>query len=174
MSSKKYLVAYFSLAGDNYKVGVVKVGNTKLLAGHIANYLKADQYEIKGDNNYPEKYMDRVKQANKEKSQNLRPNLVYKIDDFTQYDTIFLGYPIWYGRPPMAVYTFLETYDFTNKNVYLFCTHEGSGQAGSFTHIKGLLPKAKVFTDGLVMKGSKARTPGAKQEAETWIKKLIC
>ena len=170
--SRKILVAYFSLAGDNYNVGVVKEGNTKLLAGHLANFLKADQYEIKGDNKYPEKYMDRVKQANKEKSQNFRPNLVYKIDNFAQYDTIFLGYPIWYGRPPMAVYTFLETYDFTNKKVYLFCTHEGSGQAGSFAHIKNLLPKANVFTDGLVMQGSRARTPGAKQDDENWIKKL--
>ena len=174
MSTKKYLVAYFSLAGDNYNVGVVKEGNTKLLAGHIANYLKADQFEIEGDNPYPEKYMDRVKQANKEKSQNLRPKLVRNIKNFQQYDTIFLGYPIWYGKPPMAVYTFLETYDFTSKNVYLFCTHEGSGQSGTFSHIKGLLPSAKVFTDGLVMQGTHARTPSAKQEAENWLKKIKC
>jgi flavodoxin len=174
MSSKKYLVAYFSLAGDNYKVGVVKIGNTKLLAGHIAKYLNADEFEIEGDNKYPEKYMDRVKQANKEKSQNLRPKLVRQIDNFSQYDTVFLGYPIWYGRPPMAFYTFLETYDFSNKNVYLFCTHEGSGQSGTFAHIKGLLPKANVSTNGLVMQGAHARTPGAKQEVESWIQKLKC
>ena len=53
--------------------------------------------------------MDRVKQANKEKSQNLRPKLIRNIKNFQQYNTIFLGYPIWYGKPPMAVYTFLET-----------------------------------------------------------------
>ena len=76
MRTKKYLVAYCTLAGDKYKVGVVKEDNTKLLADHIANYLKADQYEIDRDN-YPEKYMDWVKQANKEKSDNFRPNLVY-------------------------------------------------------------------------------------------------
>ena len=172
MSGKKYLVAYFSLAGDNYNVGVVKEGNTKILAGHIANYLKADQFHIEGDNKYPEKYMDRVKQANIEKSQNLRPKLTSQVANFAQYDTVFLGYPIWYGRPPMAFYTFIETYDFTNKNVYLFCTHEGSGQAGSFSHIKSLLPKANVSTDGLVMQGAHARTPGAKTEAENWLKKL--
>ena len=72
----------------------------------------------------------------------------------------------------MAVYTFLESYDFTGKNVYLFCTHEGSGQAGTFSHLKGILSKAKVSTDGLVMQGAHARTPGAKQEAENWLKKL--
>ena len=174
MSSKKYLVAYFSLAGDNYNVGVVKEGNTKLLAGHIANYLKADQFHIVGDNKYPEKYMDRVNQAKKEKTVKLRPNLTSKVDNFAQYDTVFLGYPIWFGKPPMAFYTFLETYDFTNKNVYLFCTHEGSGQAGTFSHIKSILPKAKVSTEGLVMQGSQARTPAAKQEVEKWIKRLKC
>ena len=173
----KTLIAYFSHVGENLQnneIVTLTKGNTEVIAEKIAELCGGDLYKIEEEEPYPEKYMDRVKQANKEKSQNLRPNLVYKIDDFTQYDTIFLGYPIWYGRPPMAVYTFLETYDFTNKNVYLFCTHEGSGQAGTFTHIKGLLPKAKVFTDGLVMKGSKARTPGAKQEAETWVKKLKC
>ena len=74
----------------------------------------------------------------------------------------------------MAVDTFLETYDFAKKTVYLFCTHEGSGQADSFIYIKGFLPKSKVFIDGLVIQGSKARTPGAKSEAENWIKKLKC
>ena len=72
MSSKKYLVAYFSLAGDNYNVGIVKEGNNKLLAGYIANYLKADQFHIVGDNKYPEKYMDRVNQAKKEKSEKIK------------------------------------------------------------------------------------------------------
>ena len=95
MSGKKYLVAYFSLAGDNYNVGVVKEGNTKILAGHIANYLKADQFHIEGDNKYPEKYMDRVKQANKEKSQNLRPKLTSQVANFAQYDQCFLD--IQYG-----------------------------------------------------------------------------
>ena len=170
----KYLVAYFSLAGDNYNVGVVKVGNTQLLAEHIANYLKADQFHIVGDNNYPPKYGDRIKQANKEKSQNFRPKLISQVNNFAQYETIFLGYPIWYSRPPMAVYTFLESYDFSGKKVYLFCTHEGSGQAGTFSHIKGLLPQAKVSTDGLAMQGAHARTPAAKQEAENWIKRLNC
>ena len=104
----------------------------------------------------------------------LRPKLTSKVENFAQYDTIFLGYPIWFGRPPMAFYTFLETYDFTNKNVYLFCTHEGSGQAGTFSHIKSILPTANVSTEGLVLQGSHARTPSAKQEVENWIKRLKC
>ena len=70
----------------------------------------------------------------------------------------------------MAIYTFLESYDFTGKNVYLFCTHERSGQPGTFSHLKDILSKAKVSTDGLVMQGSHTRTPRAKQEAENCLK----
>ena len=174
MSSKKYLVAFFSLPGDTYNVGIVKDGNTKMLAQHIVAYLKADQFHIIGENKYPEKFSDIANQSKKEKKEKLRPKLISKIDNFAQYDTIFIGYPIWCGDYPMAVYTFLENYDFTNKNVFPFCTHEGSGNAGTFKNLKKIIPKANVNTNGLVMLGSKAREPDAKQKVENWIKKLNC
>ena len=94
MSAKKYLVAFFSLPGDTYNVGIVKDGNTKILAQHIAKFLKADQFHIIGDNKYPEKFSDIANQSRKEKEQNLRPKLISKIDNFSQYDTIFIGFPI--------------------------------------------------------------------------------
>ena len=174
MSAKKYLVAFFSLPGDTYNVGIVKDGNTKILAQHIAKFLKADQFHIIGDNKYPEKFSDIANQSRKEKEQNLRPKLISKIDNFSQYDTIFIGFPIWCGDYPMAVYTFLENYDFTNKNVYPFCTHEGSGNAGTFEKLKKIIPKANVNTDGLDMYGTKARESDAKHVVENWIKKLKC
>ena len=170
--SSKILVAYFSHIGDTYNLGMVKEGNTQILAKHIANYLKADQYHIVGDNKYPAKYMDIIKQAKTEMNNNFRPKLVNPLASIDQYDTIFIGYPIWYGRPPMAVYTFFESFDFTNKNVYLFCTHEGSGQSGTFTHINNILNKANVCTNGLAMQGTQTRSPNAKQTVETWLKKL--
>ena len=172
MKGKKILVAFFSLAGDTYNVGIVKEGNTQILANHIANYLKADLYHIIGDNKYPDDHMEIVRQAKKEMDEKLRPKLVNPLNNFTQYDTIFIGYPIWYKIPPMAVYSFLENYDFENKNVFLFCTHEGSGQSGTFSLIKNILSKAKVSTDGLEMKGTVARTPEAKETTENWIKRL--
>ena len=170
--SHKILVAYFSHIGDTYNLGMVKEGNTQILAKYIANYLKADQYHIVGDNKYPVKYMDIIKQAQTEKSNNFRPNLVNPLGSIAQYDTIFIGYPIWYGKPPMAVYTFFESFDFTNKNVYLFCTHEGSGQSGTFSHIKNVLNKANVSTNGLAMQGTQTRNSSAKQTVESWLKKL--
>ena len=67
--------------------------------------------------------MDIIKQAQTELNKNFRPKLVNPLNSLDQYDTIFIGYPIWYSKPSMAVYTFFESFDFTNKNVYLFCTH---------------------------------------------------
>ena len=72
----------------------------------------------------------------------------------------------------MAVYTFLEKYDFTNKTIIPFCTHEGSKNAGTFENFKKVLPKSNVNINGLQMIGSKAREPEAKQIVEKWIKKL--
>ena len=172
MLCKKCLVAYFSLSGDTYNVGIVKEGNTKLLASHISSILKADQFHIIGDNKYPEKFADIANQSRKEKEEKIRPKLISKIENFEQYDTVFLGYPIWCSDYPMAVYTFLENYDFANKNVIPFCTHEGSKSAGTFEKLKKLLPKANVNTNGLDMFGTKAREPEAKQIVEKWIKQL--
>ena len=103
----------------------------------------------------------------------MRPKLISKVDNFEQYNTIFLGYPIWCGDYPMAVYTFLENYDFTNKKVYPFCTHEGSGNTGTFERLKKIIPKADVHTNGLDIFGTKARV-NAKSEVENWLKKLNC
>ena len=116
--------------------------------------------------------MDIIKQAQTELNKNFRQKLVNPLNSIAQYDTIFIGYPIWYSKPPMAVYTLFESFDFTNKNVYLFCTHEGSGQAGTFSHIKNVLNKANVSTSGLAMKGTETRNANAKQTVETWLKKL--
>ena len=172
MNNHKILVAYFSLKGDTYNIGMVDEGNTQILANFIANYVKSDLYHIIGNNEYPEDHMEIVSQAKKEMKQNLRPKLVNKIENFEQYETIFIGYPIWYKIPPMAVFSFLENFDFSNKNVYLFCTHEGSGQSGTFSLIQKILNKAKVSIDGLVMKGTDTRDSNAKEKVESWLKKL--
>ena len=151
---------------------MVEEGNTQILAKYIANYLKGDLYHIEGDNNYPEDHMDIVKQAKIEMKQNLRPKLINTLNNFEKYDIIFIGYPIWFKKPPMAVYSFFKNFDFTNKNVFLFCTHEGGGESGTFSLIKSILSKAKVFSDGLVLKGTDSREPDAKEKVEDWLKNL--
>ena len=128
MSDKKILVAYFSRAGEQYSVGNVLEGNTSIIAKLIANKTGADLFEIKvAQDNYPKEYVPLTEFAKKEKQQNARPEIAGRVDDFDKYDTIFLGYPNWWGDMPMPVYTFLENYDLTDKEVHHFCTHEGSG-----------------------------------------------
>lgn len=124
----KTLVAFFSRTGEQYGVGEITEGNTKKLAQIIANKTNADLFEIKVvDDNYPNKYTPLIQFAKKEKQENARPKIIGEVKNMDEYDTIFVGYPNWWADMPMPVYTFLESYDFSKKSVYRFCTHEGSG-----------------------------------------------
>ena len=124
----KSLVVYFSKTGEQYGVGDISEGNTAILAKIIADKTGSNIFEIKVMNdNYPNTYSSLVECAKKEKQENTRPQIQGKIDNFDDYETIFLGYPNWWGDMPMPVYTFLESYNLAGKKVYHFCTHEGSG-----------------------------------------------
>ena len=127
------LVVYFSRTGENYNVGNVEVGNTAMVASYIKEYLKCDSFEIVPVDKYPDNYDECTKLASKEKEDNARPKIADKIDNFDSYKTVFVGYPIWWGDLPMIMYTFLEEYDFDGKTVIPFNTHEGSGDAGTYT-----------------------------------------
>ena len=125
----KVLVAYFSRTGEQYSVGNISEGNTAIVAKMIANKTNGDLFEIKvKEDKYPTTYMELTEFAKKEKQVNARPELTDKVANFDEYDTVFLGYPNWWADMPMPVYTFMESYDFKNKKVYHFCTHEGSGR----------------------------------------------
>jgi len=127
-SNKKTLVAYFSRTGEQYSVGNIKEGNTAIIAKMIAEKTGADLFEIKVVNDkYPSEYNALVEYAKKEKQQNARPEIEGLVDNFDDYDTIFIGYPNWWGDMPMPVYTFIESYNFSDKKIHHFCTHEGSG-----------------------------------------------
>jgi len=163
---------YFSRTGENYNVGNVEVGNTAMVASYIKDYLKADSFEIIPVNKYPDKYQECLDQATKEKNENARPEIQNKITNFDQYDTIFVGYPIWWGNLPMIMHTFFESYDFNGKKVIPFNTHEGSGDAGTYSTVQKDLPKANVTTDGLALDGKTARSDDGKQKTIDWLKGL--
>lgn len=171
-TDSKILVVYFSRTGENYNVGNVEVGNTAIVASYIKDYLKADSFEIIPVNKYPDKYQECLNQATKEKNENARPEIQNKITNFDQYDTIFVGYPIWWGDLPMIMHTFFESYDFNGKKVIPFNTHEGSGDAGTYTTVQKDLPKANVTTDGLALDGKTARSDDGKQKTIDWLKGL--
>lgn len=171
-SGSKILIAYFSRTGENYNVGNIEVGNTAMMASYMKEYLNADSFEIIPVNKYPEKYDDCLTISTEEKNNNARPKIENKINNFDDYDTIFIGYPIWWGDMPMIIYTFMEEYDFTGKTVIPFNTHEGSGNSGTYSTIKSKLSNANVNTNGLAITGQKARTEDGKTETINWLKDL--
>ena len=151
--SSAILIAYFSHTGENYNVGVIDEGNTAKVAKEIAAQTGGELFEIVTVNAYPEAYEECTDVAMQEQRANARPELATTLEDISQYDTIYLGYPIWWGDMPMALYTFLESYDLSGKTVYPFATHEGSGMAGTERKIAAACPGADVH-DGLANRGS--------------------
>ena len=168
MGDKKSLVVYLSRGDENYNVGTVEVGNTELLARRIIEAIGADEFKIVPVEAYPENYMECVDVATAEKESGARPEYVGDVD-IADYDVVFLGYPIWWGDLPMIVYSFLEKHDFSGKTVRPFCTHEGSGNAGTFEKLAELLSGATI-ADGLEMSGSTARSNIGLSKAERWAK----
>ena len=169
-SGKKILVAYFSRADENYNVGNISKGNTKIVAEIIAEKVGGDLFEIKPAKNYPANYEECTEIAKVELQEKARPEIVGKVENFADYDVIFLGYPIWWGDLPMAVYTFLEQENFSNKIILPFCTHEGSGLGGTEKFISDA-SKAKVLP-GLSIKGTVAQNDREKtiSEVDAWLK----
>ena len=171
-ADSKTLVVYFSRTGENYNVGNVEVGNTAMVASYIKEYLKADSFEIVPIDKYADNYDECTELAKKEQGDNARPKIEGKIDNFDSYDTVFVGYPIWWGDLPMIMYTFMEEYDFDGKKVIPFNTHEGSGDSGTYKTIKEKLPNADVNTKGLALEGKVARSEDGKQQTIDWLKGL--
>ena len=138
----RILVAYLSRAGENYNVGETRVGsasaayagyiekgNTAVMAALIAELTGGDLFEIIPVTPYPEDYASMLRVAQEEIDANARPELASVVENMADYDVIFIGYPIWHGRMPQAIYSFIENYDLTGKTVIPFNTHEGRARA---------------------------------------------
>ncbi len=174
MASAKSLVVYYSRADENYSVGTITEGNTAVIAKMIAKATGADTYEIKTVKPYPKNYKECTDVAKKEQRDNARPAIQGGSPDLSSYDTIFLGYPIWWGDLPMCVYTWLETNDLSGKRVIPFCTHEGSGTAGTSSSLKAKLKGATVEQNALAVRGSVAQNKRseAQKNVDAWLKKI--
>ena len=166
---KKSLIAWFSRRGNNYfngKIIHLTVGNTEVVAKKIAAMTGGDLFHIEAVKPYPEDYEESTEVAKRELGTHARPELTGTVSDFETYDTIYLGYPIWWGVMPMPVLTFLESYDFTGKTIVPFCTHEGSGFGTSERYIRQACPKATI-AGGLAIRGG-ARDKSDRQIA-AWL-----
>lgn len=167
----KILVVYFSHAGENYNVGTVEVGNTELLAKEIITKTSADEFRIEPKDKYPEAYQEAIERATAERKAGARPEYIGDVD-ITDYDTIFFGYPIWWGDMPMVVYNFVEKHDWNGKTVIPFNTHEGSGNAGTYEILKSKMTGATLKGDGFNMTGSAARTNERTKKLDSWLNSL--
>ena len=173
-SGKKILVAYFSRTGEEYNVGVITKGNTAVVADAIAEITGADKFEIKTVKAYPHAYRETTDIAKKEQQDNARPAIVGKPENLKDYNTIFLGYPIWWSDLPMAVYTFLENNDFNGKTIIPFCTSAGSYMTGKEIRIADHAKGATVLNKGLGLPGhmSQDDPKSVKSEVEKWLKEI--
>ena len=152
----KSIVVYFSRAQENYNVGYIEIGNTAKVAAELAKQTDSDVFEITPVDPFPSDYMEMVNLANEQKAANARPLIATTLENFDQYDTVYLGYPIWCADLPMILYTFLENYSFEGKTIIPFNTHEGSGSAGTWDKIRAAAPESIVM-DGLVIQGTTAQ-----------------
>ena len=171
VNAEKCLIAYYSRKGNNYVGGRIMnlpIGNTEVVATMIQNMTKGDVFRIETVQTYPADYTETTEVAQRELRQNARPELTGRMDNMADYRVIFLGYPNWWGTMPMAVWTFLEAYDFSGKTIIPFCTHEGSGMGHSESDIKKICPKSTVLK-GLSLKGGSVQS--AENEIATWLRK---
>ena len=168
----KKLVVYFSYKGENYSKGRIvnlEKGNTEIAAEMISSIIDADIFEIIADKKYPIKYDDCIEIAKKELRENSKIKLKQDID-IKEYDTIFVGYPNWWGTMPMPVWSFLEGKDFTDKKILPFCTHEGSGLGKSESDIKKLTSGAEVLK-GLAINGSEVNS--SEEKIKKWLEEVL-
>ena len=164
----KELIVYYSRNGQNYFGGQIKdieVGNTEKVANIISGVTGGDLYKIEQINPYSNNYRTCVKEAMEDNKNNSRPKLKYLLESIDGYDVIYLGYPNYCGTMPMAVFTFLDSFDFSNKTIYPFCTHEGSGFGHSLSDLKKYCPK---IGGGIEIVGS--QIDENKDEIINWLK----
>lgn len=166
------LIAFYSRAGENYFGGTyrrVAAGNTEKAAEMLSRLTGGELFKIEQARPYSENYQTCIAEAKADLQKKARPEVLNLPENLDAYDEIYLGYPNYWGTMPMAVYTFLERYDFTGKTIHPFCTHEGSGLAGTVQDIGKAAPGTAV-TKGLAIHGS--NVDGAQAALEKWVQEV--
>lgn len=174
------LIAYFTVPetdGVDTIAGASRVvvdeeilGNTQYIAQLIHQSVGGDLFEINTKQEYPGSHDPLLEFAFEEKEKHARPELAAHIDNFDEYDTIFIGYPNWNADLPMPLYSFFEEYDFSGKTVIPFVTHGGSGFSRTVDTIAELEPEATMIKDGLSL--SRNNVAEAQNDVTNWIQSL--
>ncbi|MFR1756421.1 MAG: flavodoxin [Thomasclavelia spiroformis] len=156
-------------AGNVLIVYFSQTGNTETVANIIHDNVGGDIVKLETTEAYPSDYDELVDYAQQEQQEDARPELSTVIENIEQYDTIFLGYPNWWGDMPMAIYTFLDTYDLSGKTIAPFITHGGSGLSGTPENIQEEELNASV-TEGLAIDGDEASD--SSEDVVEWLNSL--
>lgn len=179
-TNRSILIAYFTMPetdGVDAVSGASRTivnnqlyGNTHYIAELIREITQADIMPITTVQQYPGNHGPLVSFAREEKDAGRRPELSAVIEDFDQYDIIFVGYPVWYSDMPMPVYTFLEQYDFNGKTIVPFATHGGNGFSSTVANLTRLRPDATVVTNGYNI--TRNNVAGARNSVASWLEDI--
>lgn len=165
----KELVAFYSRADENYVSGMIKtleIGNTEVAAGIIGKFTGAEIFKIEQSEPYSKNYNECIAQAQDDQRKNARPKLKNNLESLDGYDVIYLGFPNYWSTMPMAVFTFLESFDFSGKTVIPFCTSSSSGIGES-----GELLKKEAGT-GNWLEGKRFSSGVTESDVRDWVEGL--
>ena len=144
-------------------------GSVQYMATVIAETTRADLARIRTVIPYAENFDELAERADYERQNDVRPEITVPIDDFNSYDVIFVGYPIWWYQMPMALYTFFDEYDFTDKTIIPFSSHGGSSWSGTREDIAELEPGATMVDGYSISRNSVA---GSADGIREWLGRI--
>lgn len=182
-STGKILIAYFSRWGNtDYPADVDastgasiiinngnRRGTTQVVADYIQSAVGGDIHLIETSDPYPVDFDDVRDLNHSEQANGTRPALKSRIENMAQYETVFIGYPVWATTVPQAVRSFLEAYDFAGKTVVPFCTHDGYGAGSSYRAVQDAVSGATV-PDGLALLASDV--PSSESRVREWLEQI--
>ena len=160
----KSLIIYFSRADENYSVGYISKGNTEYIADFVRELTGADMFKVEPKVPYAADYKTCIEEAKKRIG---NAPIKEKLTDISDYDTIFVMSPIYWGTYAPEIETTLEGLDFTGKLIRVVSTHEGSGLASMLSDVKKMCKGAEVDMNGLAIVGSQAKN--SKQKVTEWV-----
>lgn len=152
----KNLVIYFSRAGENIFNGEMRdlaKGNTEVIAEYIREIIGADLFKVERLVDYAKDYNTCMKESKEEHNANARPELKNYLDSIDQYDTIYIGSPIYWGTMPNPMLTQLERLNWQGKTVRVFTTHEGNGLGKVVDDVRRACYGANVLDDAIAVLG---------------------
>lgn len=185
---QKILIAYFGRYGNtNYSENIDasasasvviqngnRFGTTETVGRIIQENIGGELYLIQSEEKYSTDFNDVRIKARNERQSGYTPELINNIENFEQYDTVFIGYPVWGTTLPAPVVSFLKQYDFSDKNVVTFCTHDGYGRGISTSAIKELIPNANVM-EGIALESHdivSVSMSATKNSVKNWLETL--